>query len=238
MSRKMSTDQPRLAHRLKQLQERHSGPMSGSKGLDPMWLMIFPEGTNASDNGRAKSAKWAEKTGLKDMQHQLLPRSTGSFFCLNELKSTVDYVYDCTLAYEGVPRGKFGQDYFTLRSTYFQGRPPKSVNMYWRRFAIADIPLDDQDKFDVWLRERWYEKDAFLEQYMTTGRFPANEAAINGVLTKVAPEDAFIETEVKQAHWWDVGKIFVVLAAFGFVANLSAKVWNVLFYGNVTGYQY
>jgi lysocardiolipin and lysophospholipid acyltransferase len=33
----------------------------------------------------------------------LLPRSTGSFFCLNELKGTVEYVYDCTLVYGGVP---------------------------------------------------------------------------------------------------------------------------------------
>lgn len=68
-----------------------------------MWLLIFPEGTNASDNGRRKSAQWAEKTGIKDMEHQLLPRSTGMFFCLNELDGTVDYVYDCTLAYEGIP---------------------------------------------------------------------------------------------------------------------------------------
>jgi 1-acyl-sn-glycerol-3-phosphate acyltransferase len=103
MSRKMATDQPRMAHRLKQLRTRHTGPMSGSSGLNPMWLLLFPEGTNASDNGRAKSAKWAEKIGVKDMQHVLLPRSTGMFFCLNELKGTVDYVYDCTLAYEGVP---------------------------------------------------------------------------------------------------------------------------------------
>ena len=103
MSRKMATDQPRLAHRLKQLKARHSGPMSGTEGLDPMWLLIFPEGTNASDNGRRKSAQWAEKTGIKDMEHQLLPRSTGMFFCLNELDGTVDYVYDCTLAYEGIP---------------------------------------------------------------------------------------------------------------------------------------
>jgi len=103
MSRKMSTDQPRLAHRLQKLKEVHLGPMSGTSGFDPMWLLLFPEGTNASDNGRRKSAAWAEKQGIKDMEHVLLPRSTGTFFCLNELKGTVDYVYDCTLAYEGVP---------------------------------------------------------------------------------------------------------------------------------------
>jgi 1-acyl-sn-glycerol-3-phosphate acyltransferase len=103
MSRKMATDQERLEHRLKKLKERHSGPLSGSEGLDPMWLLIFPEGTNASDNGRIKSAAWAKKINIKDMEHMLVPRSTGSFFCFNELKGTVDYVYDCTMAYEGIP---------------------------------------------------------------------------------------------------------------------------------------
>jgi 1-acyl-sn-glycerol-3-phosphate acyltransferase len=103
MSRKMAKDQPRLAHRINKLKEKHSGPLSGSEGLDPMWLLIFPEGTNASDNGRRKSKAWAEKAGLKDMEHQLLPRSTGMYFCLNELDGTVEYVYDCTLAYEGIP---------------------------------------------------------------------------------------------------------------------------------------
>jgi lysocardiolipin and lysophospholipid acyltransferase len=103
MSRKMEKDKPRLAHRLRKLKQRHSGPLSGSAGLDPMWLLLFPEGTNLSRNGRIKSAKWAEKIGIRDMQHTLLPRSTGSFFCLNELKGTVDWVYDCTLAYEGIP---------------------------------------------------------------------------------------------------------------------------------------
>jgi 1-acyl-sn-glycerol-3-phosphate acyltransferase len=103
MSRKMATDQPRIAYRLNKLKERHKGHMSGTEGLDPMWLLIFPEGTNACVNGRKKSAAWAEKTGVNDMQHALLPRSTGSYFCLNELKDTVDFVYDCTLAYEGIP---------------------------------------------------------------------------------------------------------------------------------------
>lgn len=103
MSRKMATDQPRMAYRLGKLKEVHSGPLSGTSGLDPMWLMLFPEGTNLSANTRKRSKAWAEKTGVKDMEHQLLPRATGSYFCLNELKGTVDYVYDCTLAYEGVP---------------------------------------------------------------------------------------------------------------------------------------
>lgn len=114
MSRKMAVDRPRLAHRLRKLKTRHSDPQDpddlddpedpdDQSSLDPMWLLLFPEGTNLSGNGRKKSAAWAEKSGHKDPQHLMLPRSTGMYFCLTELKGTVDYVYDCTVAYEGIP---------------------------------------------------------------------------------------------------------------------------------------
>ena len=104
MARSWAKDKSRLQHRLQVLRQgSHGGPMSGSQHLDPMWLMIFPEGTNLSANTRKGSARWAEKQGLKDLQHQLLPRSTGLQFCLKELKGTVDWLYDCTVAYEGIP---------------------------------------------------------------------------------------------------------------------------------------
>lgn len=97
MSRKMKIDQPRLSRRLTQLR-RHT-----SVGFDPMWLMIFPEGTNLSRNGRLKSALWAETKGHQDLRHQLLPRSAGTYFCLKALEGTLEWVYDCTLAYDGIP---------------------------------------------------------------------------------------------------------------------------------------
>lgn len=103
MARKWETDRPRLQHRLKRLKTRHGGPLSGTQSLDPMWLLLFPEGTNLSANTRKGSAKYAKKMGVEDFRHQLLPRSTGLQFCLNELSDTVEWVYDCTLAYEGVP---------------------------------------------------------------------------------------------------------------------------------------
>jgi lysocardiolipin and lysophospholipid acyltransferase len=102
MSRKMSTDQPRLSYRLQKFRKQKTAP-DGRSYFDPMWLLLFPEGTNLSGNGRRKSAAWAKKNALKDPEHVMLPRSTGTFFCLNELKGSVDYVYDCTMAYEGIP---------------------------------------------------------------------------------------------------------------------------------------
>ncbi|KAL2195122.1 acyltransferase-domain-containing protein [Corynascus similis CBS 632.67] len=220
MSRKMAIDQHRMAYRLRKLKTTHTAP-DGKSYLDPMWLLLFPEGTNASQNGRNKSAKWAAKIGVKDPEHMLLPRSTGIYFCLNELKGTVDYVYDCTVAYEGVPRGKFGEKIFTLGGTYIKGQTPKSVNFYWRRFRVADIPLENQEEFEVWLRERWYEKDALMEQYVSTGRFPPNPA---DAVTK--GQEPFLETEVRTRYPWEFLQIYSVLGAFGLVVNVILKIWN------------
>ena len=103
MSRKWAKDQGRIAYRLRKLTSRHKGPMSGSQDLDPMWLLIYPEGTNVSANTRKGSKKWAEKQGIEDMRWQVVPRSTGLKFMLSELKGTVDWVYDCTVGYEGIP---------------------------------------------------------------------------------------------------------------------------------------
>ncbi|KAK4162807.1 acyltransferase-domain-containing protein [Cladorrhinum sp. PSN259] len=220
MSRKMATDQPRLTHRLGKLKTKHIAP-DGSTYLDPMWLLLFPEGTNASQNGRNKSAKWAEKIGVKDCEHLLLPRSTGTFFCLNELKGTVDYVYDCTVAYEGVPRGKFGETLFTLAGTYFSGQPPKSVNFYWRRFRVADIPLHSAEAFDAWIRDRWYEKDALMEQYISTGRFPETPA------TPVkAGQEGFLETKVKTRYHFEFLQIFTVVGIVSLLPRIAARLFG------------
>ncbi|KAI9764273.1 MAG: hypothetical protein M1840_008564 [Geoglossum simile] len=243
LARKWATDKARFEHRLRRLKSSHSGPLSGSQGLDPMWLMIYPEGTNLSLNGRVSSAKWAKKQRIEDLKHQLLPRSTGLLFCLKELRGTVDWVYDCTMAYEGIPRDKYGQDIFTLPSTYFQGRPPKSVNLHWRRFAVSSIPIDNQKAFEQWVLDRWIEKDAFLEHYLLNGCFPADdgsdengEVLSNGNGGKGVPRGVgYIQTDVRLAHWYEVGQIFVVLSAFCLVINVLLKTWRLLFYGSSIG---
>lgn len=222
MARKWASDKSRLAHRLGKLKSKYRGPNSGSLGLDPMWLLIFPEGTNLSANTRKKSAAWSQKSGIPDMKHQLLPRSTGMYFCLLELKETVEYVYDCTVAYEGVPAGGYAQDYFTLRSTFLQGRPPKSVNFHWRRFAVADIPLDDQESFEKWVEARWREKDDMLEGYMKTGRLPAT------IDSKEGKQQAYIDTEVRLKSRAQLLQPYVVTITTSLLVNLVRRLWEQL----------
>ncbi|EMD67496.1 hypothetical protein COCSADRAFT_34293 [Bipolaris sorokiniana ND90Pr] len=229
LSRKWSTDKERFQHRLKRLTTSHSGPLSGSQELDPMWLLIFPEGTNLSSNGRAASKKWAEKNKIDDLRHALLPRSTGLLFCLKELKGSVEYLYDCTVAYEGVPVGQYGQDLFTLRGTYFQGRSPKSVNMHWRRYATADIPVHDEKEFSDWLLLRWREKDDLLQYFVENNRFPADDGETPNVDSGEPLKGAgWIETDVRPVKWYEWLQIFVPTAALGLVVNVFVKIFNIV----------
>lgn len=207
LKRKWEQDKPRMAAHL----QKFNNPK------DPMWLMMFPEGTNLADSTREASKKWAEKNGIDDMRHMLLPRSTGLQFILQELSKTVDYVYDCTIAYEGVPRGEFAQDIFTVGASYFGGRPPKSVNMYWRRFRISSIPLNDPKTFELWLRSRWIEKDNFIEDYLRTGRFPADQGTSKNSKGETIRGAGHIEAEIKPKYWYEFLQVFAPIGLFALV---------------------
>ena len=207
LKRKWEQDKPRMAAHL----QKFNNPK------DPMWLMMFPEGTNLADSTREASKKWAEKNRIDDMRHMLLPRSTGLQFILQELRRTVDYVYDCTIAYEGVPRGEFAQDIFTVGASYFGGRPPKSVNMYWRRFRVSSIPLEDPKTFELWLRSRWTEKDKFVEDYLRTGRFPADNGISKNSKGETIRGAGHIEAEIKPKYWYEFLQVFAPIGLFALV---------------------
>jgi hypothetical protein len=109
----------------------------------------------------------------------------------------------------------YGQDIYTLKNTYFAGKRPPSVNIYWRRFAVSSIPLETPEAFDAWLNERWREKDALLEYYTKTGRFPADEAEDEVTPNGIGPQGAkpsrgsgCIETEVQPSHPLQFVQIF------------------------------
>jgi len=72
----------------------------------------------------------------------------------------------------------------------------------------------------LWLRERWYEKDALMEQYLTTGRFPPTPA-VAGADTR-GQEGGYLETEVRTKRWYEFLQIFSVIGTVG------ALVWTAL----------
>ncbi|KAK3076814.1 hypothetical protein LTS18_011979 [Coniosporium uncinatum] len=98
--------------------------------------------------------------------------------------------------------------------------------MHWRRFHVNDIPIDDDKAFEVWLRNRWREKDYLLEYFVRHNRFPSNvDWLIKGESnTREAP---YIETQVKSGNWEEFLMIFAPVTAFVMVLFL--------FYGSSSG---
>jgi len=100
--------------------------------------------------------------------------------------------------------------------------------MYWRRFKVDDIPIDDIKVFEAWLRVRWDEKDRLLEQFMQTGKFPSDDGAAMTAKAEVLTEDTYlgpgghryIETSVKNGSPFEFLLIYVPLAAVTVVAYL------------------
>jgi lysocardiolipin and lysophospholipid acyltransferase len=101
--------------------------------------------------------------------------------------------------------------------------------MHWRRFAIKDIPLDDEKIFGDWLLERWREKDDLIDHYLLHGRFPADEgttSSING--SKAVKGAGWIETEVRPQNPLEFIQIFVPPAALALVVNIIVKFVNMI----------
>ncbi|KII93343.1 hypothetical protein PLICRDRAFT_171111 [Plicaturopsis crispa FD-325 SS-3] len=167
----------------------------------PLTLILYPEGTLVSKDTRPISKKYADKMGIDNMVHTLLPRSTGLHYSLRSLAPRMPSLrlIDVTMVYPGVPPMGYGQNYYTLFSVFFTRVPPPAIHMHIRVFDVAndvpigdisnsnpsvlptdkssnqkvevDFPERDKQKFDVWLRELWREKDRLITKFHETGSF-------------------------------------------------------------------
>ncbi|KAF9955344.1 hypothetical protein BGZ70_010264, partial [Mortierella alpina] len=146
------------------------------KEKDPLWLVVFPEGTVVSKGTRLRSVAFSKKAGLSDHRHVLLPRTSGLFVCINKLRGSVEYLYDATVAYSNVEYGEIPEELYPLPGLYINKAQPKEINMHLRRFAIKDIPTSEPE-FVEWVRARWVEKDELMEEFYSKGRFPSQLTA-------------------------------------------------------------
>ncbi|GAA5848846.1 hypothetical protein JCM9279_002962 [Rhodotorula babjevae] len=149
---------------------------------EPYQCLLFPEGTLYSKLTRPKSRAYAEKVGIPDTTHVLLPRATGLFHTLTALSSAPGApfpsltLYDLTIGYAGVPAQGYAQDYYRLQTLFGFRVPPPTVHIHVRRARAAhDVPLDDRAEFDKWLLRRWDDKDRLMAHFGEHGRFEGAE---------------------------------------------------------------
>lgn len=89
--------------------------------------------------------------------------------------------------------------------------------MYWRRFAVSTIPLNDSKAFEHWIRTRWHEKDLLINGYLRTGRFPADDGVDKTSEGQTRRGAGYIETEIKAFRWYEFLQIFAPVGLFGLV---------------------
>lgn len=129
---------------------------------DPLWLALFPEGTDFTEQKCQCSQKYATENGLPILRNVLLPKTKGFHACLKHLRGSLDAVYDITIAYKpSCP--SFLDNAF--------GVAPAEVHMHVRRIAVTDIPLSE-DQTTSWLMETFSHKDQLLSNFCSKGNFP------------------------------------------------------------------
>ena len=80
--------------------------------------------------------------------------------------------------------------------------------------------MDDHEKFELWLHDRWAEKDDLMEAYLSTGRFPSSPTATE------KGQDTYIETEVKTRYPFEFLQVYSVTALVGLLVNIVTKMWR------------
>jgi len=157
VERKRETDQKLLEHRFK----------SWAEDKVHLWLFLFPEGTDYSQEKRNKSITWAKEHGVNyEYKNLLVPRVTGFITSVEQLRNNVDVIYDLTIGYQGKKKPTF------LRCVL--GIEPTRACFHIRRFPISEIPRDEEG-LTKWLYECFKTKDELLENFKATGSFPPGE---------------------------------------------------------------
>uniref|UniRef100_A0A0D3G9I1 1-acylglycerol-3-phosphate O-acyltransferase n=1 Tax=Oryza barthii TaxID=65489 RepID=A0A0D3G9I1_9ORYZ len=152
VERKWEVDEPLIRSRLSELKNPK----------DPLWLAVFPEGTDYTEKKCIKSQEYAKEHGLPILNNVLLPKTKGFHCCLQELRDSMDSVCDITIAYKHRPPTFMDNVY---------GIDPSEVHIHVKVIQVSDIPTSEDEVAD-WLIERFKLKDKLLSDFSALGHFP------------------------------------------------------------------
>jgi len=130
-----------------------------------VWIISFVEGSRLTEKKLSEGQYFSRERGLPVMKNLLVPRTKGFVTCIQELRDThVKYIYDFTIAYAHPSQNTVGfgdiPDMVRVHSTVLS--PEYGFHVHVRRYAIDSLPTDDESLTE-WIRNRFAEKDQFLE---------------------------------------------------------------------------
>ncbi|XP_053701869.1 lysocardiolipin acyltransferase 1 isoform X1 [Synchiropus splendidus] len=128
---------------------------------EPLQLLLFPEGTDLTENTRTRSDAFAAQNNLPKFEYVLHPRTTGFTFIVERLRqgNNLDAVHDITVAYpKNIPQ--------TERHLVL-GLFPREIHFHVSRFPVAALPASPA-ALESWCRERWAEKEARLRDFYSS----------------------------------------------------------------------
>lgn len=124
---------------------------------NPIWLVIFPEGTRWTPTKLERSRKFAAKHGMTAPQRVLIPRIKGFAAAVDGLGTRMNSVVGVTLDYG--PKAPTLLE--LIRGDFTE------IHMEIKRTAFADLPKTD-DGLEKWLRDDFASRDLFLQKAHTS----------------------------------------------------------------------
>lgn len=132
----------------------------------PFWLALFVEGTRFTQTKLLQAQEFAASKGLPIPTNVLIPRTKGFVSAVNNLRTFVPAIYDCTYA---VPKSEASPTLLRI----FKGISC-TVKVQIKRHKMEEVPETD-DGIAQWCKDTFVAKDALLEKFNATEIFSEQE---------------------------------------------------------------
>ncbi|GLV44598.1 1-Acylglycerol-3-phosphate O-acyltransferase 4 [Carabus blaptoides fortunei] len=146
---------------------------------NPMWLLLFPEGTRYTPNKHEVSVKYARERGLPEFKHHLTPRVNGFLTSLPAMRGKMGAIYDITLVFK--PNAQIKP---AVTSLLF-GRKLE-CHMYIKRIPFGTVPEDEKEA-SKFLYAMFEKKDKLKDSFINTGDFFATSGVKREDPVKLKP---------------------------------------------------